>query len=404
MINRISNSSFLKENQVAGVYVDMLSEDSLSCKLVILEKKKGSLHIVQKAETSLDKLSEEISTKIPLCVIIDGKGVLLRESKQENLSDEQLILQAFPNVTVSDYYVQHIESAQQTIFACFARKTAIDVIFQKLKAQSFTILNASLGALSLANIATLKENGKVIAYPYNINIKEGTLHQITKSKETNTNFTVIGEESIPCTHVLPFAAAFGYFTHSSLSNINSEIIEHGLTDYSYLKIMKKGGFMFLIMLFVMLLVNFLFFSYQNDKQKQLTGELSQYQQTIQQLAAYKEEIAEKEKITQNGAWGSNSYFSYYADRIAASKPDGIVLQKMQLFPVTLKNKKFDLNGIRKDTICIAGVTRNSMLLNDWTKALQAQKFVQHVGITNYTQQESNSGSFTLEIALNPKKE
>jgi Tfp pilus assembly protein PilN len=157
-------------------------------------------------------------------------------------------------------------------------------------------------------------------------------------------------------------------------------------------------------LFIILLINFILFSYQSDKQKQLAGELNQYQETIQQLASYKEEIAEKEKITQNGAWGENSYFSYYADRIAASKPDGILLQKMQLFPVTLKNKKFDLNGIRKDTICIEGVTQNSVLLNEWTKALQSQEFVKHVGITNYTQQESSSGSFTLQIALNPKKE
>ncbi|MBN2786868.1 MAG: hypothetical protein JXQ69_00965 [Paludibacteraceae bacterium] len=404
MLKRISNSSFFRENKVAGVYVEILSEDKLYCQVVILEKKKGSIHIVQKTESSLDKLSEVISVKIPLCVIIDGKGVLLRESKQENLIDEQLILQAFPNVTSSDYYVQHVESAQQTIFACFARRVTIDAIFENLKAQSFALLNVSLGVLPLSNIVSLKGKGKLIAFPYEITIVDGSLQKINKIKETSANFTVVGEESIPCTHVLAFASAFGYFMESNISKLNSEIFEQGLTDYSYQIIMKKGGFAFLIFLFVSLLLNFLIFSYQSDKQKQLSQELIQYQSTIEQLAAYKNEIAEKEKITQNGAWGSNTYFSYYADRIAASKPQGIVLQKMQLFPLTLKNKKFDLNGIRKDTIIIAGITKNSMLLNDWTKTLQAQKFIQHVSVTNYTQQESSSGNFTIEIALNKKKE
>ena len=55
----------------------MLSEESMHCHVVVLEKKKGSIHIVQKTECSLDKLSEVISVKIPICLVIDGKGVSL---------------------------------------------------------------------------------------------------------------------------------------------------------------------------------------------------------------------------------------------------------------------------------------------------------------------------------------
>lgn len=403
MITRIANIPFFRETVIAGVYINIHSEDSLQCQYVVLEKKKGSVQIIQKGEASLDKLNEGLSAKIPLKLIVDGKGVLQRECKA-GLSDEQLILQAFPNVNPSEYYVQAIEQEQSSNLACFARKNIVDDIVSKLKAQSFSILDLSLGALPLRDIVALKENGKLIAYPYSILIKDAEIQQIEKIQDTEIAFTLVGEESIPVKQVLPFATAFGYFAQTNLLSFRSEVVQTALLDYSYQRIMKKGGILFLIFLFIGLLVNFLIFTSQRETQQQLSDELGLYQATAQELNSIKQEIAEKEKLTDNGSQGVNTYFSYYADRIAASKPDGIILQKMHIVPLTLKNKKFDLVGVQKDTVFIQGVTRNSILLNEWTNNLQSQKFIQHVSITNYTQVEQSIGNFTLVIALKKNKE
>jgi hypothetical protein len=312
-------------------------------------------------------------------------------------------LKAFPNVNATEYYVQHIESSKQNIFACFSRKDIIDEVFLKLKNQSFTILDLSLGCLPLSNIGQLINTGKVNTPTHEISFLEGIIQSIGKSKGPSETVK-IGDEHIPIFHVPAFASALGYFVGSTNSFFDSTLLVNEKTNYAYRRIIKKGGFAFLIALFVLLLINFVVFSIQNDKQRKLSEELTFNQSTIEQLSSIKKEIAEKEQLSQKGALGGNSCFSYYADRIAASKPSGIVLQKMQIFPLTLKNKKFDINGIKKDTIVIMGTTKNSLILNDWTKVLQQQKFILHTNITNYTQTEPGTGSFTLEIALIPKKD
>lgn len=402
MIARISNLSFFRESVVVGVYIQILSDESSLCQCVVLEKKKGSLHIIGKGESTLSKLTDIVSVKTPLCLIIDGKGILQRECNSVQ-SDQELILQAFPNVNPSEYYVQATEQLDAINYACFARKDIIDEILGNLTSQGFNIINVSLGALSFANVAPIKESGHITAFPYEINLSKGSISGIKRIKEAKTALSLIGEESIPAEKVLAFSAAFGYFSTGALRKMQSDVVGEALMNYSYLRIIKKGGFALAIFLFMLLLVNFLIFSSQRDKQQHLSAELEQYETTAKQFEAYKKEIAEKEKLIGSSGVGENTYFSYYADRIAASKPGGIVLQKMQIYPVILKNKKFDIEGLKKDTVFIAGTTRNSVLLNDWVKQLQMQKFVSHVGITDYTQLEPGSGNFALTIALNPKK-
>jgi hypothetical protein len=402
MIARISNLSFFRESVVVGVYIQIRQDESSLCQCVVLEKKKGSLHIIGKEESPLSKLAEVISIKIPLCLIIDGKGVLQRECNSAQ-DDQELILQAFPNVNPSEYYVQATEQLDTINYACFARKDIIDDIFANLIAQGFSIINVSLGALSFANVVPIKESGRVTAFPYEINLSNGSILGIKRIKEAKTALSLIGEESIPAEKVLALSAAFGYFSTGALREMQSDVVRGALMNYSYLKIIKKGGFALAIFLFLLLLVNFLIFSSQRDKQQQLFAELGQYETTAKQLETYKKEITEKEKLIGSSGIGENTYFSYYADRIAASKPGGIVLQKMQIYPVILKNKKFDIEGLKKDTVFITGTTRNSVLLNDWVKQLQLQKFVSHVSITNYTQLEPGSGTFAITVALDQKK-
>lgn len=402
MLERIVNLSFFKETIVAGVYINIHSETEILCQVVVLEKKKASLQIIQKSETPLAGIASHLATNIPMCVVIDGKGILQRECGSDQ-TDEQLILQAFPNVNPSEYYVQSTAQRGNVNFACFARRKAVDDILEILLAQSYKILNLSLGSIVLSNLAQIKGDGQIIAIPYKVSVSNGQITQIDKIKESKIAFTVIGDESIPTNKVLPFSTALAYFAGNALTEIQSDFLNKIRLDYTYLKLIKKGGLALLMLLFVVLLGNFLLFSSQREKQQALTAELGQYEATISKVEDYKREISEKERFLGNSDEGGNTYFSYYADKIAATKPEGIVLQKMQIFPVTLKNKKFDVDGIKKDTILISGLTRNSVLLNDWTKQLQKQKFVGHVGITNFTQMETNSGSFSLTISLNSKQ-
>ncbi|MBN2788272.1 MAG: hypothetical protein JXQ69_08125 [Paludibacteraceae bacterium] len=402
MIYRIANSSFFQEKQVAGVHIEILSENEFVCNFVVLKKKKGSIHIIQKNSCLLEKLSKKLSNKTVIFLSIDGKGVLLREQQQTDLSNDELISHVFPNVKSHEFYVQHIKLANDNMLVYFARKNTIDSILSQLKEQGFSCLQLNLGCLTINIIAAIVENGNVHANSYNISIKNGLIESTNKTNDNNSNFTLIGEERIEYPYVIPYATGLSYFINKYETDSNNFQITEDQYNHAYLKIIKKGGIAFLLLIFVILLINFFIFCIQNDRQKSLAKELSQYQSTILQLTNLKSEIAEKEKIMQNSAWEGNSFFAFYADRIAASKPDGISFEKMEIFPVKINNNKFDFNSLQKDTILIMGITKNSLLLNDWTKVLRKHSFVKSVNISNYTQEESSSGKFTLVLAVQPK--
>ncbi len=402
MINRIANNTFFKENKHAGIYIDILSESDYRCRVVVLEKKQKHLHILQKEEVSLDKLSTVVSTKIPVSICVDGKGILSREFNLK-LTDEALIHQAFPNVNASDYYAQQMELAHSKTFVCFARKVTIDTILQKIIEQNFTPLHLSLGCLPVSHIVTLLNSGETLAFPYIIKKVDNSVEQIKKNTEPTQAFVPIGDESIPTEYILPFALALGYFSNGEFDDLPSDLLLQKQKDHTYLSVAKKGSFAFLMLAFVVLLINFVVFGYANKQQQILSQQLEQHQGTLQQLEKYRQEVSEKEKILGGGYGSYNSYFSYYADRIAASKPDGIILQKMNICPVEIKNKKVDIISLRKDTIEISGVTQNSSLLNTWLKTIQKESFVRQAEITNYAQQDANNGLFSLRIAINPHK-
>ena len=156
-------------------------------------------------------------------------------------------------------------------------------------------------------------------------------------------------------------------------------------------------------IFIILLLNFLFFNiYYNDVQK-LEETSSINQSAKQKLQALTLEVNKKEKLVQNVINNSSSNSSYFVNTIIQKLPSTILLKKLEYQPLQRNIKEDDIIQLLKKQIEIEGNSNNKNNFSDWVNELEKIEWVNKVSITNYSDESTSSTSnFSLKIFMNDK--
>ena len=156
----------------------------------------------------------------------------------------------------------------------------------------------------------------------------------------------------------------------------------------------------MIFAFLVLLINYLFFDYYNNKYNDLSLEYSKRTEETSQLKLLSKQLADNERFVTENNLMETSRFSYYSDRLALTIPDNIILNELYLNPLSSdvqKNKEID---VMNNLIIIKGVVNKNNLLNEWIKKIELEKWVEKVEILKFTQKDKKSGAnFELEIVV-----
>jgi Tfp pilus assembly protein PilN len=213
----------------------------------------------------------------------------------------------------------------------------------------------------------------------------------------------IGIEPIGEQFILAYAAAFQLALFHQLTplSISIERVDHNLEEFG-----EKQKFSFrlatiAIAFFVLLLINFLLFSYYGDKNSSLSAQVSQSSASMETSQQTESEILKKEQLLKEIGWNKGKSYAWLADQLGQTVPASIELTEMSINPLdaTVSNrlrKQVYQSGVIK----VAGVTPELTSINDWVYVLKGKPWVKQVRLDNFSpSQEENRQQFSFTIIL-----
>ncbi len=387
----------VKPKRVAGLQCQIGAEGK-SYHLAIVQLIKSEVEL-EKSElnVSVSQLNQKLEKSIPICLSVDGKGVLTRKIDIQEYggtpNSEKLIPQLLPNAKATNYHLQVVKGKSSNRFVSIIRKDVLEGIIAEIENAGFRIVQVSAGpfaALFVRNDEQLTMN----AGRFNLEFDGDDLTEVSSNAE-------IDEKHI---QLVPQGNASQFFLPESAKIlIQSREFGHRLTEFLDEQLFRVLGWGMLATILAVLLVNYLVFDQQNSRNQELAVSVESYKDQLNYLSALKKKTEERQEFLAGAGWTSpESKTSFYADELAANMPSQIKLTGMQIFPRT-KNK--DRSKQQKwlyqtNEIVLTGSVTKSTIVNDWMKELSALEWAESVELVDYTQNSTRlKGEFEIRIVI-----
>jgi Tfp pilus assembly protein PilN len=404
MLNFFRNIEFLQSKRVTGLHCTLNGSNAPTFSSILLRKKKSKIEFENSIEfqCEIEKLPENIDINYPVCLSIDGKGIL---NKQITIDPAKTILQqTIPNASENDFIVEKFNGSDNTLFISLARKDLVDEILKKLSDQKIQVIGLTIGTFSLIGLFEMFADlpTSILSGLYEIEVNKANLEIISfrKSELGNTEIRQynLDQNPILSSFLLPFNNAFAYYSNQSL-NFEYQKITTQKEEYLSKRVFVTIGWGILIFIFLGLLVNYFVFNDLSEKKLQLENQVSGNRDMVLKLKILRDEISWREKYLGQAGTDRSKWFSYIADQIAASVPEEILLEKFDLHPLNSKIRNLKEIELQPDIILIDGLTKSSASVNEWAVNLNKLAGISDVVVENFSQPDNSSGFFSIKITL-----
>jgi hypothetical protein len=388
-------------DKLAGVDMTLLQEGFLLC-VCVLERKKGVITLSKKQTDirSLEELKTFLGEEIPIALSLSGKGILHKKIEHSTEKDRsKLLQQAIPNAKPGDFYLQTVRTAQHQ-FLSIVRKGTSDETAQLFAGQALPLISISLGGMALVSLlAFLPDLSQLNAGEHQLEIQSGELLRYqagTKHEPQNTLH--IGEETVAAPLAVAYASAFQQFLPEQ---VEAEIppIQEQKEEFVQKGLFTKMGWGMLVFFLLVLLGNFAAFSYLSQETDKLSVASTLQKSQLEELTLLKKEVGEKEKFFLNEGWTKNSQASFFADRIAETIPESILLTTLVVIPLDEEASREKRKQLFKDELIeMTGTCKRPIDLNGWIKRLKDFSWAKKVDVEQYTYDSAEKrGHFRVEI-------
>ncbi|PTT01378.1 hypothetical protein DBR11_07460 [Pedobacter sp. HMWF019] len=392
--NRLTNCT--------GAEVRINADGTLDIRWVKLSLDKKLVHIeAKKRHTStLQKIEEPPLGN--LAVTLTGKGILLKKTKKIEELTEHNLQHIFPNFKLPEFYVQNFISGEDS-FIAIIRKETVDSIIQVFEKQGMKILVLSLGPFLADQVIpqlniygqTLYFDGHHIALNEDKNWKDYHFKVDAEAK-----FTIkIDMEVIPEHFILAYAAAFQLLLHQDLDviEVDAPLIKNNLLELAAKLKFEKNGALALGGFFLLLLINFMVFSFFNSSNQELAGRAGQQSDLSANREKLETEVKEKESEVKKLGWNRGLSYAFICDQLGQRIPKSIVLTELSVNePDKLRT------GVEKEVVYepgkikITGEAANIYAINDCIFAFKQLHWVKDVQLEKYvTDDQKQTQVFTL---------
>jgi len=381
---------------------------------VTLSLAKGTVTATEQwEELGLTKALERLEKRLPVVLVVNGRGVLHKQvnpttSGQE--TDETLLATVLPAVKAAEFYVQRYRHPH-TGFLSLARRDTVDALLTQLQAKGARVIALSFGPFVFGNVwpyikeelqnwqdvavsgfrLTLDEKGIV-----NFHSPAGTENRATEAK------VKVGEDELEIDFLLAYAAALAEFTGAAGNLLlQAQPVEACREEHRQQKLFRFSFPVALAFFLCLLLGNFFVFTSQTAKNADLHTRLGHEQNSLNDLKKLEKDAAGKKAFLQATGWLGGGQLSFYADRLAATVPEAIHLKDLAINPLDEQGSKAANKRIfEAGSLAVAGSCSNPVDLNNWIKAVRQLDWVARVDRQNYTYEETKrQGTFSFYIQV-----
>lgn len=393
-------------NEAAGVSINLLPDGSMvidACSVIVkdnrltLEKKSTGI-------LTIEQLAKQLPAKCIIALNLSGKGVLQKQVEKMEAVDQHNFSQVLPNANMDDFYVQNFISGEYS-FVTVIRKAEADKWTGQLKAYGFTPVMLSLGPFPVQNIVPQLNiyDNDIIFNGYII--KRDDQMEWTSCKYDTSALAPfplkLEPESIDEKLLVPYAVAFQVVLAHKIEPIRAEVpaLEAAFQNLADEKKLKVRGFIILCAFFVLLLINFLLFSWLTSSNAALTSQVSRSVQSTEDIQKISGQVQQKEALLKTLGWENAVNKSSLIDQVAALLPPEITWTAAAIDPVDLSGSRTQKSIVFADRrISIAGDAQKIIPVNEWIARIKTKPWVKNVQLDSYAfNNELNTGQFTILI-------
>lgn len=397
----------------AGVDITLLPDGTFSISVVQLKKVKSQLVIEKSKEelTSIEALAGFINVKQPVCIVLNGKGIVHRKvTASAGDSPAALLNKVLPNANVDEFNIQQIPVSSTHAIVSVIRSAIVETVIEALAKVGITgISSFTLGPFAVNNILPLLaesavQNDRLLLENYQLQLQDRQIVDITAASLPGEQVIQVGNDLLSHKLLVPFAAAVMYFTVDRISGITgSSIIDTLKEEYSQKRKFVICATAVLAVLFFVLMVNYLVFNHYWTRNQELSGILTSNQMAMAHYDTLTKQLSYKKEFLEQHGLLEGSRTSFYVDRLASLLPASVQWTDVTVHPLKKKKTAAEGEGIafEKEIIRVAGRCQKSTDLNSWMKNVKRKDWVNSVTLLNYAQpHEADDGHYLLEIKLN----
>ncbi len=394
--------SYLTKSSVCGVEC-VFGETGISYHYAVLQTRKNKIEIAKQG--SIADLNEILALakkgSAPLCLVLSGKGIMVKKilfGGNDTLDLKDLMQQHLPAIQASEFYTQFYQNENGSGHIALCRKEQLNQLLNALgpKAEPANVYigPAVCNALS---VITASYN-RLTTSALRLELSNGFLDESYPLGDTDPVTLSIDGLSVPPAQLIAFAAGFAYLSRQEVYTTDNTEIERLPKRHADKIKVRILLFFFIAILFVISGVNSVLFFQKFEEHTALEVELNLYESKNSQITKLLEEYQKKKSLIEQAGVFDHKKISVYADKIAASLPQDIVLREMYFNPEDGEAELDSLADFRQNELIIKGNCSKSLLLNDWVNVLKSQSFVKSVNLENYIfSSEGHLPNFVLKL-------
>lgn len=399
----IPKSSLMK-GSVCGVECVFGDNNGVSYYYTILQIKKNKVIILQSGKTANIANVFAIAKKNNSAIVLSltGKGIIVKRiifSENDSLELKELLQQHLPTIASADFYIQFYKNAGTSGNIVVCRKEQVQEVLNQFTNHKIELANVFIGPL-VCNALSLLTSGynKLDSNTHQIELSNGFVEALHSKKEDDNLVLVIDDLNVSSSQLVSFASGFSYITQQT--NYISDNVELSKLPQTHLEKLKTRFLLAALIIFVFVIsgINSVLFFQKYDENSALEVELNLYESKNNQITELLENYQKKKSLIDQSGIFENEKMAIYADKIAASLPNEILLRELYFNPEEGETEEDSLTNFSENQLIIKGNCDKSLILNEWINVLKSQDFVNNVNLETFIyNSEGHLPNFVLKI-------
>lgn len=391
-------------NQAYGIACFLDQNGSPKLSFSSLEREGDQLDVIENScFNDWDSLFSFLKNKKlhPIAVQLQGRGILIKESKHKEVSLDSL-LGIFPNYNEVDFFYFKFDGID-TSWICFVRKELVIDIVNLFKDNGFDICKLYLGPFVAENVLE-QLNGYSGSYCFDghkidKDIEKGLWEKYAYAPDEKAKFTIkLGTVEIKEQFVISYAAAFSMIMYRYVQDFS--LLEAGIRENfqearSKIRFMRSS-FLALGIILLLLIVNIIIFSIYTQKSELLKMQHQERFTSQNELDQLENKGANQDSMLLSLGWNGGITKGFILRKIAESlsENDNVNLTKITINPPVDKrvaNSQDFSENLNK--IMVFGECLGLNNLDSWLKRLRNSSWISKVEVVGFSENNEPNNKF-----------
>lgn len=392
MITTLSKFIKLNDLNVVGV---IKKEDYEIYNLLTVKKRANKISMVSKQTfETFELLAKTANKKMPLLIVIEGKGVLNKEINFENETD----VTWQKNIDYNAIYYTDLKGLKSN-FISFCRKNIVEETISKFQKNNFQIVDVYIGSFLAVLLNNVLKKEVLFSNDLRLEFEDNKLISFVKQNETiKAPDYKIEEETISSAFLPLYGSVIHFFVKPKevSKTINSSLNSEELI---YKKAFEILGVTMLAGFLISLLTSYFLIQYYGTRNSELNQETVYSNQSYQLILNLEAQKEKKLNILREFGVLSPKFLSYYGYEIIKTIPATISLNELNIIPLKEEYKENKKAFFDSKTIVIKGETFQESSFNNWLESLKKMEWVQRFEIISLKKDKQNKSIFEIKITL-----